>query len=371
MSLTPLTSPTYDIQDIASQFMIDGDFVFAESYGSGHINDTFAATYDLSQGLRRYILQRINHDVFTNPIGVMENIERVLIHLRQKLSGHANIDHRALSLLPTQDGRHYYQDAAGNVWRMYPLIEGARTVDIVESTAQAYEVGKAFGDFQTALVDLPEPRLVETIPHFHDTPKRFADLEAAIEQDVANRAKAAKAEIDFALSQAEMTGTLVNLQSEGEIPERITHNDTKINNVLLDNETDKGLCVIDLDTVMPGLVLYDFGDMVRTATCFAAEDERDLSQVKMEMPIFEALAKGYVEATTSFLNPIEKQYLAFSGKLITFEIGIRFLTDHLSGDTYFKTHRPNHNLDRCRTQFKLVESIMTQETDMARFVEAL
>jgi aminoglycoside phosphotransferase (APT) family kinase protein len=237
----------------------------------------------------------------------------------------------------------------------------------VESAEQAFKAARAFGEFQRQLADLPAPRLHDTIPDFHHTPKRFAALEAAIRADAAGRAKLARAEIDFALAHQPMTRVLL----EANLPERVTHNDTKFNNVMLDEATGEGICVIDLDTVMPGLALYDFGDMVRTTTSPAKEDERDLTKVTMQFPMFEALVRGYLAAAGGFLTPAEKQRLAFSGKLITFEIGIRFLTDYLAGDVYFKVHRDGHNLDRCRTQFKLVESIAQQEDAMNKLVEKL
>jgi aminoglycoside phosphotransferase (APT) family kinase protein len=277
-------------------------------------------------------------------------------------------DRRTLTLVPTHDGALYYRDGDGNFWRGYLFIEGAQSYDMVSSPAQAYEAGKAFGQFQRLLADLPSPRLIETIPDFHHTAKRFAALEKAIEADVANRARLAKPEIEFALHQKPMVDVLLDLQQRGDLVEQITHNDTKLNNVLLDNDTGQAICVIDLDTVMPGLTLYDFGDMVRTATCQAAEDERDISKVKMETPIFKALVQGYLEAAGDFLSQTEKDYLVFSGKLITFEMGIRFLADYLSGDTYYKIHRDGHNLDRCRTQFELIRSIEAQEDEMNRIV---
>jgi len=237
----------------------------------------------------------------------------------------------------------------------------------VESAGQAFQAARAFGQFQKWLADLPAPRLHDTIPDFHHTPKRFAALEKAIAADAANRAKLAQPEIEFALRHREMCGVLL----AAGLPERVTHNDTKFNNVMLDDATGQGICVIDLDTVMPGLALYDFGDMVRTTTSPAKEDERDLSKVTMQFPMFEALARGYLSTAADCLTSAEKKFLPFSGKLITFEIGIRFLTDFLAGDVYFKVHREGHNLDRCRTQFKLVESIEQQEPEMNRLVEGI
>jgi Ser/Thr protein kinase RdoA (MazF antagonist) len=350
-----MTAPSRkrDFQEIISRFSIRGSFVSAEPYGSGHINDTYCVVCD-----KRYILQRINHNIFKNPVALMENIQRVTAHLAAKRVP------RALTLIPTHDGASYYRDADGNYWRAYVFIEGARTYDAVESPKQAFEAAKAFGRFQQLLADLPAPRLHDTIPDFHHTPKRFAALEAVLGSE---RARLAQPEIEFALAHRNITGTLL----DAGLPERVTHNDTKFNNVMLDDITGEGVSVIDLDTVMPGLALYDFGDMVRTTTSPAKEDERDLSKVTMQFPMFEALVRGYLASAGAFLTKDEKQLLAFSGKLITFEIGIRFLTDYLAGDVYFKVHRDGHNLDRCRTQFKLVESIEQQQAAMDKLVEAL
>jgi aminoglycoside phosphotransferase (APT) family kinase protein len=258
-------------------------------------------------------------------------------------------------------------DEKGSYWRAYRFIERARTYDAVESAQQAFQAAKAFGQFQKLLAGLPAPRLHDTIPDFHHTPKRFVALEEAIASDVAGRAILAKPEIGFALAHQ----SIVSILLDANLPERVTHNDTKFNNVMLDDATGEGVCVVDLDTVMPGLALYDFGDMVRTTTSPAEEDELDLSRVTMQFPMFEALVRGYLASAGGFLTKAEKQYLAFSGKLITFEIGIRFLTDYLAGDTYFKVHREGHNLDRCRTQFKLVESIERQEERMQRLIESI
>jgi aminoglycoside phosphotransferase (APT) family kinase protein len=262
---------------------------------------------------------------------------------------------------------NWHVDAEGNHWRAYRFIDKARTYDAATSTAQAFQAAKAFGQFQHQLADLPAPALHETIPDFHNTPKRFAALEQAIAADVACRATLAKPEIEFALAHRPIVSVLL----DANLPARVTHNDTKFNNVMLDDATGEGICVIDLDTVMPGLALYDFGDMVRTTTSPAQEDEPDLTKVTMQFPMFEALVRGYLASAGGFLTKEEKQYLAFSGKLITFEIGLRFLTDYLAGDTYFRVHREGHNLDRCRTQFKLVESIEEQEETMNRLVESV
>jgi aminoglycoside phosphotransferase (APT) family kinase protein len=357
----------HDIRAIARQFRIYGEFRSAEPYGSGHINDTFCLVFDQAGAATRYILQRINHNIFKNPIALMENIQRVTAHVALRMVGEQDFSRRVLTLVPARDGLHYHRDEHGNYWRVYLFIEKARSYDAVESPKQAFEAAKAYGRFQRLLADLPAPRLHDTIPDFHHTPKRFAALEQAIAADAANRATLAKPEIEFALSHKPITGVLL----EAGLPERVTHNDTKFNNVMLDDATGEGICVVDLDTLMPGLALYDFGDMVRTATSPAKEDERDLSKVTMQFPMFDALVRGYLTAAGDFLTAAEKRHLSFSGKLITFEIGIRFLTDYLAGDTYFKVHREGHNLDRCRTQFKLVESIEAQEAQMNQLVESL
>jgi len=355
-----------DVGSVARQFAIRGDFVSAEPYGSGHINDTFCVLFDQGGTRVRYIFQRINHHIFKQPVALMENIQRVTAHLGQAVAFEPDASRRVLGLISSRAGQPFYRDASGYYWRVYLFIEKARTYDAVQSPAQAFAAARAFGRFQQLLADLPAPRLHDTIPDFHHTPKRFAALQQAIEQDPVNRAASARAEIEFALRHQPITRVLLNAH----LPERVTHNDTKLNNVMLDDVTGEGVCVIDLDTVMPGLALYDFGDMVRTTTSPAKEDERDLSQVTLQFPMFEALVKGYLSTAGAFLTREEKGLLAFSGQLITFEIGVRFLTDYLAGDTYFKVHREGHNLDRCRTQFRLVESIREQLPRLEKVVEA-
>jgi hypothetical protein len=357
----------HDVRRVASQFQIYGEFINAGPYGSGHINDTYCAVFNQGGTPVRYILQRINHHVFKTPVALMENVERVTTHISKKVAGHPDFSRCELTLIPARNGRAWHSDEGGNYWRTYIFVENARTYDAVESPQQAFQAARAFGRFQKLLADLPAPRLHDTIPGFHHTPQRFAKLESAIAADPANRALLAKPEIEFALNRKAMTGVLL----AAGLPERVTHNDTKLNNVMLDDKTGEGICVIDLDTVMPGLAPYDFGDIVRTSTSPAKEDERDLSKVQMQFPMFEALARGYLATAAEFLTKAERQLLVFSGKLITFEIGIRFLTDNLEGDTYFKVHREGHNLDRCRTQFKLVESIEQQEGAMNKLVEKL
>lgn len=361
------------LQEISKQFQIYGEILHAETFKIGHINETYSATYDQGGMRVRYIHQKINKSVFKNPPAVMKNVMRVTTHIRRRLEGQEarDITRRSLVVIPTRRGQPFYRSSDGEYWRTFVFIEGVQTFEAVQTPEQAFQAGRSFGEFQSLLVDLPGERLNETIPNFHNTRKRFAALQQAIEDDRYNRAVEARPEIEFALKHESVVDVILNAMAKGKIPERITHNDTKFNNVMLDTLTGEAKCVVDLDTVMPGCALYDFGDMVRTTTSPTLEDERDLSKVKMHMPTFKRLAQGYLSTAGEFLTRAEKSHLAFAGKLITFEIGIRFLTDFLSGDTYFRIHRPGHNLDRNRTQFKLVESIERQEAAMQQFVDRL
>jgi hypothetical protein len=358
------------LKEVIAAFQTHGNAVSAAPYGSGHINDTYAVTFDYEGASTRYILQRINHNVFKQPDAVMSNIERVTRHVRGKLecAGIDDIDRRTLTLIPTESGGISYVDGAGNTWRMYIFIEGAQTYDELETTVQAYQAASAFGSFMKQLADLPGEPLTETIPGFHDTRARFDALQAAIDADVCNRAAEVKGEIAFAGRRESMVDRLLDLQRNGDIPLVTTHNDTKLNNVMLDDATGEGICVIDLDTVMPGLSLYDFGDMVRTAVRPCPEDEVDLSKVVARGEMFEAIARGYLASAGDALNAVEKDHLAFSAKLITFEIGMRFLTDYLQGDVYFKTHRPHQNRDRCRVQFAMAASLESKMDAMQQVV---
>ncbi len=361
---------TTDLAAVADAFPLLGRFRCAQPYGSGHINDTFCVEFDQAGRPVRYILQRVNDRIFKNVPALMENIARVTAHASRRAAeqGGEDASRRALTLVPARDGHPYHREANGSWWRCYLFVEGARTHDVIESPVQAREAARAFGQFQQLLADLPGERLHETIPNFHHTRWRFGNLQAAIAADAKGRAADAAAEIAFALERESMVDRLLDLQARGEVPERVTHNDTKLNNVMIDETTHEGVCVIDLDTVMPGLALYDFGDMVRSATNSAAEDEIDLTRVHSRLSIFEALVEGYLGAARPFLNQAEIEHLVFSGRLITFEVGIRFLTDYLEGDVYFKTKRPGHNLDRARNQFQLVRSMEEQAQAMEDIV---
>lgn len=369
-SISPANSTVKSaIEKISHEFAIAGEFVEGHEINSGHINTTYLAEYERDNGeRRRYILQRINEHVFKDPLAVMNNVECVTRHINWKvLRVKKDLGGQTLNLYPARGGKFYAVGANGGIWRCYNFIEGCHTYDIVENTRQAYQAARAFGSFQDLVSDLPVVDIVDTIPDFHNTPKRFDRLMEVVAADPMGRLASVKDEVEFVKARKDDCYRLLRLKAEGVLPERITHNDTKLNNVMIDAETDEAVCVIDLDTVMPGLSLYDFGDLVRTATSPASEDETDLSKVQMRMPMFEALVEGYLDGCDC-LCQAEIDHLAFGGKVITMETGIRFLTDYLEGDVYFKTQRDGHNLDRCRTQLKLVERIEEQEEAMNSFV---
>jgi len=349
---------THDLRAIALLFDIRADFVHAHPYGSGHINDTYCAWFDQAGQRIRFIVQRINHNVFKQPLLLMENVDRVTRHALKTLEAEGNKEayRRTLTCIPSLEGKPYAIDAEGNTWRIYPFIERARGYDELETNEQAYQAARAFGEFQKLTADLGGARLHETIPNFHNTPARLIALEAAITADSAGRVADTAAEIAFVRARAADCSRIIDLIAAGKIPERVTHNDTKLNNVLLDDVTAEGVCVIDLDTTMPGSALYDFGDMVRTAATATREDDPEPSNSGVRLDRFEALVKGYL-STATFLNEHEQANLAFAGKLLTLECGIRFLTDYLSGDIYFKIKHPGHNLDRSRNQFAYVRAL--------------
>jgi Ser/Thr protein kinase RdoA (MazF antagonist) len=359
-----------DFEEIVKHFQFDNGFLEANPHEAGHINDTYVAHFQKNGITRKYILQRINHNVFREPEKLMANIVAVTNHLRKKIEETGGDPEReTLNLIPTESGQSFFKTSDGNYWRAYLFIEGAQSYDLASSLDHVYNAARAFGTFQKLLSDFPAGQLFQTIPNFHHTGKRFENFVAAVASDPKNRAKSVEDEIEFVLQRQEDVSVLVDLLEQGELPERITHNDTKFNNVMIDDETGEGICVIDLDTVMPGLSLYDFGDAVRSGANPAAEDEQDLSKVCIDLTTFDRFTHGYLDAARDFLTPAEIDYLPFSAKLMTFECGMRFLTDHLEGDIYFKTHRENHNLDRCRTQFKMVQDMEEKPDQMARIIE--
>ena len=365
----PIEKTQEMIKAISHEFAIAGEFVEGEEIDSGHINNTYLAVYETADGKRaKYILQRINNYVFKDPLMVMKNVEVVTRHINWKvLRVKKDLGGQTLNIYPARGGRSFAYGKNGGVWRCYNYIENCHTYDVVENSRQAYQAAKAFGSFQDLVSDLPVEEVAETIPDFHNTPKRYARLMEVIAADPKGRLKNVAVEVSFIKQREELCKHLVELAEQGKLPVRVTHNDTKLNNVMMDSETDEAVCVIDLDTVMPGLSLYDFGDLVRTATSPAEEDEKDLSKVEMRMSMFEALAEGYIDGCDC-LTPLEIENLVIGGKLMTLEVGIRFLTDYLEGDQYFKTEYDDHNLVRSRTQLKLVECIEQKEEEMNKFV---
>ena len=328
----------------------------AHHYGEGHINDTFVVWRE--DHSKRFILQRINTDTFTNPVGLMENVCGVTRHLRAKILAEGGDPAReTLNVIPTLSGSTCYLDADGGAWRAYDFVEDTICLQQVGSEADFRTVAETLGKFQNQLADYPASTLHETIARFHDTPNRYANFEKALAADALGRAKNITSEIEFIHAREQDCYVLLDQLAAGEIPLRVTHNDTKINNVLIDAATGKGICVIDLDTVMPGLSAYDFGDSIRTGANDCAEDEPDQSKVHFDLHLYEVFAKGYLSTAGASMSMAEKKSLAWGARLMTLECGIRFLTDYLEGDHYFRIARPDHNLDRARTQFTLVRQM--------------
>jgi Ser/Thr protein kinase RdoA (MazF antagonist) len=362
--------PIAELAAVSEGFDLTGAFVHVEAHGNGHINDTFLHTRSVGASVRRFILQRINTKVFRDPDALTENMRRVTDHASQKLAARppAGARYEILTLMRTRSGALLHRDETGGCWRCFLFVEGAESHDVLRRPEQAHAAAFAFGQFQDLVADLPQPRLHETIPHFHDTPRRFAALERAIAADTHGCARIVAAEIATIRARRETAERLLARHARGEIPERITHNDTKLNNVMLDRMTGHGVAVIDLDTVMPGLALYDFGDLVRTATNSASEDETDLTRIESRREVFAAVLDGYLAAARGFLLPAEIEELAFAGRLLTLENAVRFLTDFLQGDIYFKIARPGHNLDRCRAQLALLRSMEAQASEWEALV---
>jgi hypothetical protein len=358
-----------DLDNIISQFISDKEYLHALPYGEGHINDTYSVCLQDDQGnISRVIIQRINDYVFKDPDGLMNNIMGVTSYLKEKIVAEGGDPEReTLTVIPTISGDLYYLDQEGNYWRVYLFIENAVTYQICRDAEDFYNCGVSFGNFQRMLADYDTNKLVETIADFHNTVKRYEALKQAIKEDKVGRANKVQKEIKFALDREKDAGVLVELLESGKMPYRVTHNDTKLNNIMIDKNTGKGICVIDLDTVMPGAACYDFGDSIRFGASTAAEDETNLDKVTMSLELFEVFTKGYLSVAKEFLTPVEIESLAVGAKIMTFECGIRFLTDYLNGDVYFKIHREDHNLDRCRTQFKLVED-MEQKMDLMQAI---
>ena len=341
-------------------FPLAGKPVSCEKYGFGHINRTFLVVTD--EG-KRYILQGINGNVFPDVRGLMENIAAVTSFVGQR-----EPDPRGtLHIVRAEDGDVMYTDEKGQSWRVYDFVEDSICLQAAETQEDFYQSAVAFGRFQDMLTRFPASTLHETIPNFHNTPERYRTFHRVLEADVCGRAASVREEIDFVLSREQAAGELQRMRDCGELPLRVTHNDTKLNNVMLDAKTRKALCVIDLDTVMPGLAAYDFGDSIRFGAATAAEDEKDLDKMLMDLELYRTFARGFIRSCPS-LTVKERETLPLGAKLMTLECGLRFLTDYLDGDHYFAIHRPEHNLDRARTQFKLVRDMEDKWEDMCRII---
>lgn len=360
------------LAEIGAHFALEGTYVGCERYHGGHINDTYFATYEAADGPRRYVHQRINVAVFCDPAALTENIAAVTRHVREKLlsAGAADVDRRVLRLLPTRDGRDMLVTTHGDYWRTYPFVEQTVCRGVARGPADAFSAARAFGEFAALLADFPVSSLHETLPHFHDTPSRFASLLSAIEADSQNRAAPAKTEIETALRLKPLCTALQDVAAAAKLPLRATHNDTKITNVLFDERTGEAICILDLDTMMPGLTLYDVGELVRTASTLAAEDEPDPSKVHVDPELFEAVASGFIAGAGAMLTIAERDAFVTAGKVLAFENGVRFLTDYLHGDVYFRVHHDRQNLDRARAQFAVVQSLERQEADLLRRISA-
>ncbi len=359
------------IDEAIANFRFEGTLIEQRPYGNGHINDTFLLTFDIGEmGRLHVILQRMNKSIFTKPVELMENVLGVTSYLRKKIIENGGDPEReTLNVIRTVANRPYFVDSQGDYWRAYKFIEGATSYDQVETPEDFYQSAVSFGNFQRLLADYPAETLHETIVGFHDTKARFATFKKAVEEDVCGRAASVQKEIDFVLAHEDVANVFGDMLANGELPLRVTHNDTKLNNIMIDDKTGKGICVIDLDTVMPGLAMNDFGDSIRFGASTAAEDEQDLSKVSCDMELFDVYAKGFIEGCGGKLTQKEIEMMPMGAKVMTFECGMRFLTDHLQGDTYFKIHRENHNLDRCRTQFKLVEDMETKRVTMQEIIK--
>ena len=355
--------------ELLAAFTFEGELENINQLHDGHINDTYVFDFNDNGKKRRYLVQVLNTYVFKQPDALMNNVVGVTSHLRKAVIANGGDPEReCLTVYPAKDGKPYYIDTEGRFWRCYNFIFNAHSCQSVESEEVFYNAAKAFGKFQQMLADYPGETLSETIPNFHNTKSRFADFKKAVADNLSGRADNVADEIAFVNARESDCSVLVDLLAAGELPLRVTHNDTKLNNVMFDNETNEGICVVDLDTVMPGLSLYDFGDSIRFGASTASEDEKDLSKVSMSLELFKTYTLGYLSTAGESLTAKEIEYLPFSAKIMTLECGMRFLGDYINGDVYFKTAYPEHNLDRCHTQFVLVADMERKMDEMKRIV---
>ena len=357
------------IESIVKSFDIQGEIVDYVPFGNGHINDTKLVTVDNGGEKVQYVLQKINKNVFKQPDKLMENYVGVTAFIRKKIEQMGGDPLReVINAIPARDGKYYVIDGVGDYWRLLVYVTDSMSYDKVERPEQFYESAVSFGNFQYMLRDYPAHTLHETIVNFHNTPDRFRQLTEAIERDACGRLAEVGAEVEFARAREEFAATLEKAHSEGKLPLRVTHNDTKLNNILFDSNTGRPLCVVDLDTIMPGYSVNDFGDSIRFGATTALEDETDLSLVNFDISLYELYVKGFIEGAKGGLTEGEIEMLPIGAIMMTFECGMRFLADYLNGDTYFKIHRPKHNLDRCRNQFKLVSDMEKHLDEMRAIV---
>ena len=356
--------------EAAEAFAIKGQVKSCELYGSGHINLTFRLVCQDQDQEHAYILQQMNHEVFKDIDGLMKNVKGVTSFLRRQIvANHGDPDRETLNLVPTKDGRDYYKDSTGNYWRMYLFVDQATCYNLVEKPEDFYQSGKAFGRFQCLLADYPADELTETIPDFHNTAARFRTFQKAVEDDVMGRAAQVEDEIRFIREREKDMSLAYDLQRAGKLPLRVSHNDTKLNNIMIDDTTREAVCIIDLDTIMPGFSIFDYGDSIRFGANTAEEDERDLSKVSLSLPLFDVYTKGFLEGSQGRLTETETDMLPYGARMMTLECGMRFLTDYLQGDVYFNINREGHNLDRCRTQLALVADMERKWTQMKDIVK--
>ena len=359
-----------EIKQIIDNFNVEGSFVSAEPYGSGHINSTKYVVMEKDGARREYILQKINKNVFKSPEKLMDNYTSVTEFLRNSIiENGGDPDRETINVIKNKNGKNFFVDDEGEYWRLILFVTDSLSYDKVERPEQFYESAVAFGNFQSLLRNYPAHTLNETIVNFHNTPVRFNNLMAAVKADKCARLKEVEAEVEFCRAREEFAATLENAREAGKLPLKVTHNDTKLNNILFDKTTGKPVCVIDLDTIMPGYSVNDFGDSIRFGATTALEDEADLSKVNFDISLYELYVKGFIEGANGGLSEGELELLPIGAIMMTFECGMRFLTDYLEGDTYFRTSRPGHNLDRARNQFKLVSDMEKKLPEMKEIVK--
>ncbi len=362
-----------DIKHILKQFAFEGRYISAEELTSGNINSTYLLTYQQADGSNKYyILQKINTVAFKNPHELMTNIQLVVNHITASMARmKLDCDRKIQEFIISKQGNYIYQDDSNQYWRAYVFINDATAYDSIENPAHFYEAGRGFGQFQRYLFDFPAEKLTATIPDFHNTTKRFYAFVAAVAEDKVGRVAGLEKEIDFFFDRRKMMNKILSLTAEGVLPERVTHNDTKLNNVLIDNATGKALCVIDLDTVMPGSILYDYGDAIRYGASTAAEDEPDLTKIDVDMELFRLFTNGFVSEIANTITEAEIKNLPLGVLVITCELAMRFLTDYINGDEYFKVKYPEHNLVRAHAQMKLLEAFENKYEEMQEYVSGL